>query len=170
MCTCRCEAPLLQCFLAHKLLTGSYNEGIFDRDNEYKPLTFSSSSCVTSYKALLSTVKEESSQSIELLSSILTHMSMSQSNDTDIVTKIQQVCFHVNELYYCKSLTGQSRDLLGDQIHYYWQSATNSYQVSPSDGKWIVLSHVMMALDQNLWNLISFLVSKVYCTIHYMGD
>ena len=167
---CRCEAPLFQCFLAHKLLTTSdvINEGrILDGDGEYESLTFPSSAYVSKYKALLSTAKEQGSQCVELLSSVLTHMNVGQAGGTDVTSKIHQVSFHASELYYYKNLTGQSRDLLGDQIYNYCQLATNSFQVSPTDGKWIVLCHVTMALDQKLWNLIAFLVSKV-CHMHYV--
>lgn len=159
--------------MAHKLLTCSDDnkEGIpYDRDGEYEPLTYSNSAYVSKYKALLSTAKEQGSQCAKLLSSILMYMSMAQVGRTDFTCKIYKVGFHANELYHHKNLTGRSRDLLGDQIYNYCQLAMNSYQVSPTDGKWIVLCHVIMALDQKLWNLIAFLVSKVSVTyIIYYG-
>jgi len=171
---CRCEAPLLQCFLAHQLLTSSdeNKEGILDGDGEYEPLRFSNSTYVSKYKALLSTAKEQGSQCIELLSSILIYMNIARVDVTDFTTKIYHVGFRANELYYHKNLTEQSRDLLGDQIYNYCQLAVNSYQVTPIDGKWILLCHVIMVLDQKLWNLIAFLVSKVYMShtllfVHY---
>lgn len=131
-------------------------------DNEFEPLLFSSYARVSKCKSLLDKVKEQSFHLINLLQSILQHMKCDQSyTDGDVVTQLNQIFFLVTELYYQKNLTSQIKKLIGDQIYYQCLLAKQSYSISPSDEKWIVLVWLIMLLDQKQWNLYAYVASKV---------
>lgn len=158
----RCEAPLLQCFLAYNLLTEPLvmTRNCADLNNELEPLAFSSYARVCKYEALLNTFKEQCSHCINLLRLVLLHMKYDQLND-DVTMRLNQNFFLTTKLYYQKSLTSQIKELIGDQIYFQCISTRQNYSISPSDEKWIVLFCLITLLDQKQWNLFAFVASKV---------
>jgi len=160
----RCEAPLLQCFLAHNLLNKplEMTRNCLDLGNEFEPLVFSSHARVSKCKALLATIKEQCSHCTNLLQSILLHMKCDQSyDDYNVTMQLNRIFFHTTELYCQKSLSSQIKELLGDQIYFQCISARKYCSISPCDEKWIVLFWLITLLDQKQWNLFAFVASKV---------
>ena len=131
-------------------------------DDEFEPLLFSSYARVSKCKSLLDKTKEQGYDSINLLRSILLHMKCDQTyTDGDVVIQLNQLFFLVTELYYQKNLTSQIKELIGDQIYYQCLLAKQSYSISPSDEKWILLVWLIMLLDQKQWNLFAYVATKV---------
>lgn len=131
-------------------------------DNESEPLVFSSHARVSKCKALLYTIKEQSTKCINLLRSILLHMKCDQSNnDSNATMELNRTLFLITKLYQQKNLANQMKELIGDQIYFHCLSAKQNHSISSSDEKWIVLVLVIILLDQKQWNLFSFVASKV---------
>ena len=158
---------MLQCFLAYDLLTKplEITKNCIRLDNEFEPLVFSSHARVSKCKGLLYTIKEQSSYCTKLLRSILLYMKCDQSNnDSNVIMELNQIFFLTTKLYHQKSLANQSqiKELIGDQIYFQCFSARQSYSISLSDEKWMVLFWVITLLDQKQWNLFAFVASKVH--------
>ena len=155
---------MLQCFLAYDLLIKplEITKNCTGLDNEFEPLVFSSHPSVSKCKALLCTIKEQSSYCINLLRSILLYMKCDQSsNDTNVTMELNRIFFLTTKLYHQKSLANQIKELIGDQIYFQCLLAKQNYTISLSDEKWIVLFWVITLLDQKQWNLFAFLALKV---------
>ena len=131
-------------------------------DNEYEPLRFSSHARVSRCKALLCTVKEQSSYCINLLQSILLYIKCGQpKNDGNPTVELNQTFFLTAKLHHQKSLANQIKELIGDRIYFQCLLARQNYVISSSDERWIVLFWVITLLDQKQWNLFAFAASKV---------
>ena len=156
---------MFQCLLAYNLLTKPLEttKSCTALDNESEPLVFSSHARVSKCKALLYTIKEQSTNCVNLLRSILLHMKCDQSNnDSNVTMELNRILFLITKLYQQKSLANQIKELIGDQIYFHCLLAEQNYSISSSDEKWIVLFLVIVLLDQNLWNLFCFVASKVH--------